>query len=203
MGDKVYPPPHEVPRGVDCFACTPGAYHSGQWPSILYATFTGITACPGYPDPPNNHHFKLTQSPAGCDYDCHEKVGPNSWFVSLELSHANPPPQIPPIVSQIYLYCEDPILGTFFLGWEAMCTMIFPLNLLGCLMDAGEGGSAIVQETPTPIRSYLCGQCHLLPHLTTLSERQIVALDHSLVRLANKQGKSCIYVYFDDEDLPN
>lgn len=202
MGDKVYPPPDHFPPGIDCYACTPGTFQSGHWPSVLWATFTGITTCPGYAPVPNNHPFRIYQSPGACTYSGRESYAGSSWYVSLDLTHSTPRSRSTAIVSQLYLYCEGPIMGTYFFGTEDMCSLTFPTNLLSCLADAGQGGSALLELTPTPLTSYLCGQCHFLPWQNTRSEHQLVAMDHSVVRLANKADHSRALFYIDREDIP-
>jgi len=191
MGEKVYPPPDFYPPGPDCYACTPTLYESGTWPSRLYATFTGISPCPLYSDPPNDHVFQLKCGVAGCGYTCRETYAGSTYYVSLNL-----------VISQLYLIREAPIAGSVFYDEQPMCSLIFPSNMLACPPHAAEGGSAIVTATPTPLLSYLCGSCHLTPWNLTLAEQKQVAMDHTLVRLANKQDHTCVYVYIDDEDLP-
>jgi len=191
MGDIVYPPPDFYPPGIDCYACTPALYESGAWPSVLYATFTGMSPCAGHPHPPNDHHFQIRQTLDGCIFTSYATYAGSDYYVQLNLS-----------TSELYIVRESPIYGAVFFAQEAPCSLIFPTNLNTCPLHAAEGGSAIVTPTPTPLTSYLCGSCHFLPWQNTRSESQQVAMDHELVRLANKADHSCCHFYIDREDIP-
>ena len=190
MGHKIYPPPDYYPPGIDCYGCTPTLYESGSWPSRLYAFFTEMTACPGHAPPPNNHFFQLVQSGSGCIFSTIETIGSQRYYCQLNIASA-----------QLYLIREKPLPGSIFMCNTNPCSLIFPTNEYSCPMHAAEGGSAIITDSPTPLTSYLCGSCHLTPHQSTWSETQLVAIDHALIRLANLNGKTCIYVYLDQEDI--
>lgn len=202
MGEIIYPPPSEFPPGEDCYACTPALYPSGKWPSILYATFTGITPCPGSPPVPNDHPFLLRQTPNPCEYLHQSVYAAYEFWILFEVTYA-----------RLRFNNLDEPPGGIFYGTAAPCTFIFPTNLYTCPVQIAEGGSAIIQETPTPLTSLLSSDYALIPTAyapatplssphNTRSEQQLVAMDHKLVRLANKRDHSCLYVYIDEEDLP-
>lgn len=191
MGDLIYPPSGTYPIGLDCPACTPALYPSGGWPSVLYAKFSGMIHCWGSPYAPNGHFFELYQTDPPCNFHTHEQYNHEHYYVRLDLS-----------IAQLWLQLPDLWPGDVFFGPAAPCSLSFPTNLCTCPANAARLGSAFVTPSPTPLPSYLCGQCHLLPWQGTRSEEHDVAMDHTLVRLANKADKSCIYVYFDDEDFP-
>lgn len=202
MGDKVYPPPSEFPPGLDCETCTPALYESGKWPSILYATFTGMSPCEFYPDPPNGHPFLLSQKVNPCIFSTLELYGGTNYYCHLLLA-----------TGELRLINEDLAYGGLFWGTGEPCSLYFPENLLTCPGQGAEGGSAVVCETPTPLTSLLCSRYGLIPwgsftrnpgkpRYLTRSESQNVAMDHTLVRLARLSDHSRVYVYIDDEDLP-
>lgn len=202
MGDIVYPPPSEFPPGVDCELCTPELYGPGTWPSILYAIFYDISPCPYFPEPPNAHPFRLHQSVTGCIYTTTETYAGTKYYSHLLLETA-----------ELRLNNEDLPHGGLFYGQAAPCSFEFPDNLLHCPVQGGEGGFGFICETPTPLTSLLCSDYSMLPwghftpssirpYYTTRSEARKVAMDHTLVRLANKSDHSRIHVYIDDEDLP-
>ncbi|MBA7703903.1 hypothetical protein ES703_112700 [subsurface metagenome] len=114
---------------------------------------------------------------------------------------------------ELRLINEDRAYAGLFWGTGEPCSFYFPENLLTCPGQGAEGGSAVICESPTPLTSLLCSDYGLMPwgsfdpktgkpRRLTRSESQKVAMDHTLVRLANKADHSRIHVYIDDEDLP-
>lgn len=202
MGDIVYPPPSEFPPGTDCDLCTPALYAPGNWPSILYATFYGMAPCEFYPEPPNGHPFLLYQRVNPCLYSTIELYAGTHYYCHFKLADG-----------ELRLINEDLPYGGLFWGTGEPCSFDFPENLLTCPSQGAEGGTGQLSETPTPLASLLCSSYGLMPWgrnkslreiaaLRTRTESQDVAMDHTLIRLANRRDKSRLYVYFDDEDLP-
>jgi len=202
MGEKVYPPPSEFPPGEDCPACTPALYESGKWPSVLYATFNDMSPCPFKPDPPNGHPFLLYQKVNPCIFYTFEEYGGTTYYCHLLLA-----------TGELRLINEDIPFGGLFWGAGEPCPFFFAEYILTCPGQAAESGFAVIQESPTPLTSLLCSDYGLMPwgsfdpktgqpRRLTRSESQKVAMDHTLVRLANKTDHSRIHIYIDDEDLP-
>lgn len=202
MGDIIYPPPESYPPGNDCGACTPALFESGHWPQLLYVKFTGMSPCTGFATPPNNHWFTLVQTPSPCRYQVLSYFYGYEWWLDLEL-----------LIARLRLWNQDQPGGITFWGTADPCSLIFPTNIATCPANNAEGGSALVTAEPTPLTSLLCSSYGLMPwghyespakiaQLRTRTESQEVAVDHTLVRLANRADKSCVYVYIDDEDLP-
>lgn len=202
MGDIIYPPPSEFPPGEDCVTCTPTLYPADGWPSILYAIFTGVTPCAGRPPIPNDHPFMLHQTANPCEYLFQGMYAGYELWILLELQ-----------LARLRWNNLDEPPGGIFYGLADQCTLDFPTNLYTCPVEIAESGSARIVETPTPLTSLLCSDYSLMPwgkfehgsielvHQTR-SESQPVAMDHELVRLANKRDHSCCYFYIDREDLP-
>lgn len=191
MGTPVPPPAGSYPVGIDCPPCTPALYASGAWPLHMYATFHDIIASPGYPPAPNNYTFKLTQGAIACTWGADVTLSGSTWTVMLTLSW-----------SYIWLYRASPPAGYYFYCDLAPCTLYFPFNTNIDPPDAGTGGRAIVRPTPAALPSLLTGPYGFMPWNPTMFEQQSVAMDHELVRLANKSDHSCCYFYIDREDLP-
>lgn len=202
MGDIVYPPPSEFPPGEDCVTCTPTLYPADAWPSILYAIFTGVTPCAGRPPIPNDHPFMLHQTANPCEYLFHGMYAGYELWILLELQ-----------LARLRWNNLDEPPGGIFYGLADQCTLEFPTNLYECPIEIAESGSARIVETPTPLTSLLCSTYGLMPWSfqdrktnsptdRTHTEQQHVAVDHHLVRMANRRDHSRIHIYIDDEDLP-
>lgn len=191
MGTKIPPPPTDFPPGEDCGACTPAVYASGHWPKYLYATFFELVACPGFSEPPNGHPFRLVQTFNPCEYQALLTYRGLEYWTLLELT-----------IARLRIWNQDEGGGITFWGVADPCSLFFPTNIASCPANNAEGGSAVIQESYSPLASLLTGDYSMMPRVKTLYEQAHVAMDHTLIRLANAADKSCIYIYIDDEDLP-
>lgn len=191
MGTPAPPPPETYPKGSDCSVCTPALYKTGEWPLYMFITFHDIVACPGYEPPPNNYTFKCKQGDILCTWGGTFPLGDITYDVLLDLSY-----------SFLWLYRGTSPAAYYFWASADPCTTYFPINANSCPGDAGHLGRGVVRPTPSHILRVLTGQYHIMPWKGTMAEINSVAMDHRLVRLANKSDHSRIYVYLDYEDLP-
>lgn len=191
MGTEIPPPPGDLPPGTDCPTCTPAVYASGHWPKFLYATFVDMVACSGFPPPPNGHPFRLEQTISPCIYEVLVTYQAYLWWIQLEL-----------VTARLRLWNQDVPGGVTFWGTADPCSLVFPTNIASCPTNNAEGGSAVIQQSYSPLASLLTGDYSFMPRIKTLYEEQQVAMDHTLIRLARKVDHTCVYFYIDDEDLP-
>lgn len=77
----------DVPPGVDCPACTPSPFAAGSTPSFLRAVIHDVTACPTYPDPPNDIAIQCDQIPSfPCRFRNNFDAGGYTWSYEIDLS---------------------------------------------------------------------------------------------------------------------
>lgn len=135
MGIRV--PPEPLPFGNDCLTCFP----SGETPSILYVTFSGIkTGRPWIPalGPPCNGTFQLIQHVS--DY-CLWHYDGDRWHIEYDAVVGPAPPTQSRLLAFVI-----PILPSFLQIADGLCVSKFTSDLTDQDNLAYYGGSAWIWE---------------------------------------------------------
>jgi len=191
MGTPLSTPAHLYQTGTDCPTCTPQLYNPGPWPLYMYATFFDILPCPGIPPPPTNYIFKLKQQSSPCIYKFSGLLEARDFWVQLNLS-----------LGTLELHENIPHDQVYFLAHLDPCTLYFPQNECTCVTAEGYAGRGIVRPTPIPLATLLAQEYGFMSSYGANFEHFLVAMDHTLARLARKEDHTCCYFYIDNQELP-
>lgn len=194
MGLKIPDLPDDYGVGRDCEAC----YDPGKTPNFVFIRFWDIEACPGNPPPPNGRTFICAQDPViDCKFMGEIDFGGLKWRVTYmmvtlwgEL-----------VVSSINLGDVGAIYPAYFNEVGGPCAVDFMANDMLCPDAGGEGGHGHVQVIVPIIIITLTSGYHFVTTPNFLYEMQDVGMDHKLVHLADRNGKTNVLIYIDEEDM--
>lgn len=141
MSSPIQPDP-DVPPGVDCPTCTPIPFLSGQTPSILRAVIHNVTACPTFPDPPNEIPIQCDQiSGFPCRFRKNFSFDGWNWAYFIDLA-----------VSSLELIFDPASPVGVFYAELTPCDSGPFANTLTCPGQAAEGGTGyILGITPAQV----------------------------------------------------
>jgi len=186
------PPPFIPPgQGVDCPTCTPALFPTGEWPNALYVTFSGITACSRFPDPPNGHHFRLVQTTFPCVFTFNGIHNNVSYSASLLLAPA-----------LCWLHRNDTPIGMYFYSIAPPCSLLYDSPSGTCPGSAGAGGQALVGTPALDPPQKVAQTYGFTPLPAGQSQIADVAIDHAVLTLRQRSDHTRILMLFDHEALP-
>ncbi|MBA7658502.1 hypothetical protein ES703_66458 [subsurface metagenome] len=206
MGLKIPPIPDDYNVGRDCEAC----FEPGKTPNYVFIRFWDIEPCLGNPPPPNGYTFICAQDPAiDCKFMGELDFGGLKWRVTYIMATL----WGEEVVSSINLGDVGAIYPAYFNEVGGPCAVDFMANDMLCPDGGGEGGHAHVQVIiPMLIIILSTGASSIpvsgdpgygfLPLDGLLYEQQDVGMDHKLIHLAHRNGKTNVLIYVDDEDVP-
>lgn len=191
MWNPISPPFIPPGQGVDCPTCTPALFTAGNWPNALYVTFSGITPCSGFPDPPNGVHFRLVQTTFPCIFTFNGIHHSVSYSAALLLAPA-----------LCWLHRNDTPIGMYFYSTASPCSELYAANSNTCPPDAGTGGQALV-GTPKLDHAQIIAQNYGFTPLPGGQARyRDTGMDHALLTLRQRTDHTSIQILFDHEELP-
>lgn len=194
MGNPIPPQPPDAGFGDDCLRC----HAAGKTPNYVFIRFWDIVPCGANPPPPNGMTFICAQDPGtpcyyrgdlnfgGINYQCHYNMATwqaGIWYAELQLNSPDTPQPL------------------YFWQLTDMCAVDFSINNNTCPPNAGTGGHAHVQVFVPPIIILLTTHYHFVTTDHPLYEIQEVGMDHKLVHLADRNGKTNCLFYIDTQEL--
>lgn len=192
MGLKVPDDTDYIIGGRQCNACTPELWAPGMTSKYVWAIFFDIEACPGHVEPPNNHVFKLEQSPIdACTWNFEGDKKGVAWRVQWSAFQG----------WLLLDHIDDHAVHPYFESVRAQCATYWDVNVRNCVNSGGHKGRGVVGIMEDNLIHSLTMDYHFVPRDRTFYERQDDGIDHVCVRLACRKYSSNILIYIDYEDF--
>lgn len=178
-------PDIDIPPGVDCPTCTPSPFLPGHTPRIFRVVFHNVTACPTWPDFPNELLIDAYQRDVTpCIWQGSVTVDGVLWGLYLDLT----------ITSLILDMLYPSIMPAFYAQFDPCSAGPFD-NTLSCPGSVATGGSGYILPITPPEVFRLAVDLNLQPDpKATFEHNQADDPNQTFTRLTGRLSPGSVLI---------